>query len=710
MDTTRTDGERPGTLGVSRHDFQDDIDAVARIDAVPLILDVLCLSTGMGYSAVARVTGDRWVVCRAQDRIGFGLGPGGELQVETTICRQVRDERREVVIDHVADDDDFRDHPTPAMYGFQSYVSIPIVRRNGDFFGTLCAIGPRPAKIKTPAMIGTFRLFAELIAFHLDADERLAAAEAMRLLNDRLEERLAERSAALRLYENIVQSDNAPVCAFDTTLRLIAFNRAHSNDFLRLFGVRVAIGDVFPDLLPAGQAEIMRGLMTRALTGEVFTVTEAFGDPGSERPVWEIAYNPLRDEDGRVVGAFHHAVDVSARIGTERALASAQEALRQSQKMEAVGQLTGGLAHDFNNLLTGITGSLELMSTRIAQGRTQDIERYVVAAQGASRRAAALTHRLLAFSRRQTLDPKPTDIARLVGGLQELIDRTMGPEIAVEAVAAADAWPSLVDPGQLENALLNLCINARDAMPHGGRLMIETANRGLDECGVPERGLCAGQYVSLCVSDTGSGMTADVIDRAFEPFFTTKPLGHGTGLGLSMVYGFVQQSGGQIRIRSEMGKGTCVCLYFPRHLGLVAADATSSVADAPRAQQGETVLVIDDEPTIRMLVAEILQDLGYRALEAADGATALEVLQSDVRIDLLVTDVGLPGGMNGRQVADAGRVTRPGLKVLFITGYAETAVLSHGQLEPGMHVLTKPFEMSALAGRIKELIASGSGD
>ncbi|WP_169742860.1 PAS domain S-box protein [Muricoccus aerilatus] len=399
--------------------------------------------------------------------------------------------------------------------------------------------------------------------------------------------------------------------------------------------------------------------------------------------------------------------DITAEKEREAEFAKAQESLRQSQKMEAVGQLTGGLAHDFNNLLTGVTGSLELMQTRIAQGRIKDVDRYVNAAQGAAKRAAALTHRLLAFSRRQTLDPKPTDVNRLVDGMEELIRRTVGPEITVQPlVSATGLWSTLVDPGQLENALLNLCINARDAMPDGGKITIETGNRWMDERAARERDLPPGQYISLCVSDTGTGMPSDVIAKAFDPFFTTKPIGQGTGLGLSMVYGFARQSGGQVRIYSEVRQGTMVCIYLPRYLGQEEEVETApDLADAPRAEQGETVLVVDDEPTVRMLVTEVLEDLGYAAIEAADGASGLQVLQSDVRIDLLVTDVGLPGGMNGRQVADAARVARPGLKVLFITGYAENAVLSHGHLDPGMHVLTKPFTMEALASRIRDLIS-----
>ena len=382
-----------------------------------------------------------------------------------------------------------------------------------------------------------------------------------------------------------------------------------------------------------------------------------------------------------------------------------EEALRQAQKMEAVGQLTGGIAHDFNNLLTGIIGALDLLQTRLSQGRLSEIDRYVAAAQGASKRAAALTHRLLAFSRRQTLDPKPTDVNRLVAGLEELIRRTVGPQITLEVVTAAGLWPALVDASQLESAVLNLCINARDAMPDGGRITIETANKWLDERAARERDLPAGQYLSLCVTDTGVGMPPDIIARAFDPFFTTKPTGQGTGLGLSMVYGFARQSGGQVRIYSEVGQGTTMCLYFPRHY-LGEAETSSGeapIAPAP-AQTGKTVLIVDDEPTVRMLVLDVLGELGFTGIEAQDGPSGLRVLQSDARIDLLITDVGLPGGMNGRQLADAARTTRPDLPILFITGYAENAIIGNGQLAQGMRLLTKPFVVETLARRLLEMI------
>jgi signal transduction histidine kinase/PAS domain-containing protein len=382
-----------------------------------------------------------------------------------------------------------------------------------------------------------------------------------------------------------------------------------------------------------------------------------------------------------------------------------EEALRQSQKMEAVGQLTGGLAHDFNNLLAGISGSLEIIQSRVRQGRVNDVERYMTAAQGAVMRAATLTHRLLAFSRRQTLEPKPTDVNHLVTGMQEIIQRTVGPTIAFEFVGLSGLWPTLVDHSQLENSLLNLCLNARDAMPNGGQITVETANKWLDARAARQHDMPEGQFLSLCVTDTGVGMPPDVTARAFEPFFTTKPTGEGTGLGLSMVYGFARQSGGQVRIYSEVGQGTTVCIYLPRFYGELARDdEPAKAANMSPSRNSETVLVVDDEPTVRMLISDILEELGYVAIEAADSVAGLKILQSNARIDLLVTDVGLPGGMNGRQMADAARVTRPDLTVLFITGYAENSVLGNGRLAPGMAVMTKPFPVEMMASRIKQMI------
>ena len=589
-------------------------------------------------------------------------------------------------------------------FGIRALVNMPLMEQ-GRIAAVLFASAPEPRNWT-----------AEEVGFVHDALERTRSAvrrrraeNELRELAASLEQQVEARTRALRESEEFTRLALTSVGGvgawnYDVTTGHYFCSAAVAE----LYGIDArqgAVGisrqnflaNVHPDDVPQLEASLMNEL-------------ERAGD-------FELQYR-IRHPDGRtrwLLSRGHTYVDemgrplrrlgVGIEVTRQREL---EEQLRQSQKMEAVGQLTGGLAHDFNNLLTGVTGSLELLQTRIAQGRINDVDRYVNAAQGAAKRAAALTHRLLAFSRRQTLDPKPTDVNRLVGGMEELIRRTVGPEITVEPmVAAAGLWPTLVDPGQLENALLNLCINARDAMPDGGKLTIETNNRWLDERMARDRDLPPGQYMSLCVSDTGTGMTPEVIAKAFDPFFTTKPIGQGTGLGLSMIYGFAKQSGGLVRIYSEIGQGTMVCLYLPRHLGEAeTAELAPELADAPRAEDGQTVLVVDDEPTVRMLVAEVLEDLGYTAIEAADGAAGLKVLRSDVRVDLLVTDVGLPGGMNGRQVADAARVARPDLKVLFITGYAENAVLSHGHLDPGMHVLTKPFTMESLASRIKELISN----
>ena len=396
--------------------------------------------------------------------------------------------------------------------------------------------------------------------------------------------------------------------------------------------------------------------------------------------------------------------DVTVEREQAEALHQAEEQLRQAQKMEAVGQLTGGLAHDFNNLLTGMMGNLELLQLRVARGRLDDLDRLINAAEGAGRRAAALTQRLLAFSRRQTLDPKPTDVNRLIAGLEDMLRRTVGATTEIEIVGTAGLWTVNIDAGQLENAVLNLCINGRDAMPDGGELTIETANKWIDDRTGQERDLKPGQYISLCVTDTGTGMSPETIRRAFEPFYTTKPIGQGTGLGLSMIYGFARQSGGQVRIYSELGQGTTVCIYLPRHHGDAEEAVENGNGGMAESGEGQTILIVDDEATIRHLVDEVLDELGYTVIGAADGAAGLKVLQSGARIELLITDVGLPNGMNGRQVADAARSLRPGLKVLFITGFAENAAVGNGHLEPGMALLTKPFSLDALTAKVADML------
>ncbi|EIM26006.1 ATP-binding protein [Microvirga lotononidis] len=384
----------------------------------------------------------------------------------------------------------------------------------------------------------------------------------------------------------------------------------------------------------------------------------------------------------------------------------AEEALRQAQKMEAVGQLTGGIAHDFNNLLTIIVGNIELMQRRLPEGNER-LARAADHAMEATSRAATLTQRLLAFSRRQPLEPKPIDANKLVASMSELLRRTLGETVVLETVLAGGLWRTQADPNQLENAIVNLAVNARDAMPGGGKLTIETANTRLDEAYVEalSETVPPGQYVQVSVSDTGTGMDKATMDKVFEPFFTTKAAGKGTGLGLSQVYGFVRQSNGHVRIYSELGQGTTIKIYLPR---LVGAEDEAAEAPVKRAAMtrgsGETILVVEDEPALRAYAVEALHDLGYRVLEAADGREALSVAEQHSEIALLFTDVVLTGGMNGRALADAITRHRPGLPVLYTTGYTANAIVHHGRLDPGMHLIGKPFTYAELAAKVRRML------
>jgi len=397
--------------------------------------------------------------------------------------------------------------------------------------------------------------------------------------------------------------------------------------------------------------------------------------------------------------------DVTARLRTEAALREAEERLRQSQKMQAIGQLTGGIAHDVNNQLQGISGSLELMERRIAQGRADDAARCIKPARHAVDGAASLIHRLLAFSRRQTLQLGPIAAETLVRGMEDLIRRTVGPEIQLDLRLSDGKWHALSDANQLESALLNLAINARDAMPDGGTLTVASADHHLTEAELAgEDGATPGDYVVIEVTDTGCGMTAEVQARAFEPFFTTKPSGSGTGLGLSQIYGFVRQSGGFVQVDSTPGQGTTVRLYLPRSTETPIEHPVRPAVppDAFAALNGRVVLLVEDEPDIRAQASEALRDLGCQVIEANDGPGGLRILRSAVHIDLLVSDIGMPG-LNGRQLADTARETRPGLRVILITGYAGTAL--DLRLAPGMTVLHKPFSLAALTEEARAVFA-----
>jgi PAS domain S-box-containing protein len=609
----------------------------------------------------------------------------------------------------------------------RSYLAVPVVSRNGEVIGGLFFGHARTGVFDDRSERGLEGLAAEA-AVAIDNARLFQALERELAQRRKAESELADSEARLRLATEAAEIGTWDYNPVSGELRWDARCR-------QLFGLSPEAVVTYDDSFIAGLHPDDRERADDA-------VRQALDPEGSGR--YDIEFRTIGIEDGeqRWIAASGRAffdprqgtrfvgtvIDVTDRKATEERLhqlkerleeqveieiakrAEAEEALRQSQKMEAVGQLTGGIAHDFNNLLAGISGSLEVIERRIAEGRSDGIERFINGAQTSAQRAAALTQRLLAFSRRQTLDPKPTDVNRLVFGMEDLITRTVGPAIKVEVVGAAGLWPTRIDTAQLESALLNLAINARDAMPEGGQLTIETANKWLDNRAGRERDLPPGQYISVCVTDTGTGIPKEIADRIFDPFFTTKPIGQGTGLGLSMIHGFVRQSGGQVRVYSEPGHGTTMCLYLPRYSGDIADDAEGVEAQITEMGSGETVLVIDDEPTVRMLIVEVLKEAGFVAIEAEDGPSGLKILQSDARVDLLITDVGLPGGMNGRQVADAARLSRPDLKVLFVTGFAENAAVGNGHLDAGMEVITKPFVMTELANKIMDMIESRDFD
>jgi PAS domain S-box-containing protein len=553
---------------------------------------------------------------------------------------------------------------------------------------------------KTP-WLGKDGELVGLVGVSLDITARKRAEARLYELNENLEAMVAERTRERDRTWNLSR-DLLLVATLDGTIEAV------SPSWTALLGWaggdlrgRSIMDFIHPDDFDSTRAELAR-------------LTDGAPPQGNENRYrhhdgsyrW-ISWTSAQD-DGRIYATGR---DITAQKQREAALAHAEDQLRQAQKMEAVGQLTGGIAHDFNNLLTGIVGALELVQRRISEGRYHDLQRIAGVATTSANRAASLIQRLLAFARRQPLDPKPLDANRLVAGMEDLLRRTLGPTLELEMVLSGGLWPTLCDANQLESAILNLAINSRDAMPAKGRLTIETGNAFLDDAYGRSQGddVRPGQYVSISVTDTGTGMDPEVISHVFEPFFTTKPLGKGTGLGLSMLYGFVKQSGGHVRIYSELEQGTTFRLYLPRFHGsgeMAPGDDVTQAANAvARAEAGEIVLVVDDEAAVRMVITETLGELGYVALEAIDGPSGLRLLQSDVRLDLLITDVGLPG-LNGRQLADAARSVRPDLPVLFITGFVGNAAIGNGVLEYGMQMLSKPFAMHALAEKVRGMIGA----
>lgn len=487
--------------------------------------------------------------------------------------------------------------------------------------------------------------------------------------------------------------------------------------FERHTGLTDAVGRTMREMQPDYEQHWFDAYGKVALSGEAVRFENGAASLGRW---WDVHALPIGDRDERQVALLFS--DITGRRAMEERLKElnttleqqvqertqdlmqAEEQLRQSQKMEAVGQLTGGIAHDFNNMLTGVIGSIDLIQRHMVNGRLDRVDKYLDAASSSAHRAAALTARLLAFGRRQSLDLQPTDLNLLVSGMEDLLRRTLGEQVILGTQLTSDVWAACTDVNQMESALLNLCINARDAMPQGGSLTIETGNYCIDDRKARLEGLKSGDYVALTVRDTGQGMTPETVGKVFEPFFTTKPVGEGTGLGLSMIYGFARQAGGHVHIESELGTGTSVTIYMPRFEGAVETAADEG-SEAPLGA-GETVMVVEDDASVRMIILDVLAELGYHAVEAVeavDGAAAMPILLSDAKIDLLVTDVGLPG-INGRQLAETARRKRPDLKILFVTGYAQNASVRAGFLDTGMEMLTKPFAVDVLATRIRAML------
>ncbi len=503
-----------------------------------------------------------------------------------------------------------------------------------------------------------------------------ASEQARQLLQEQTEERMDRAETNNRLLGELVDHSLANVFAADCSLRLVAINRTARETFERLHGISPKVGDHVHDIL-AGLPQIMEKLQPiwpRLITGQSFVEMVSLGTPDQPRH-YEMRYNPLRDAKGQIRGGYLFAYDITARVQEQQRLSQAEGALRQSQKMEAIGQLTGGIAHDFNNLLGGILGALELADKRLAQGRQQDSRHLLDIARQNSSRAASLVQRLLAFARQQALTPQPLDVHHLVAGMHELIHSSLDSHVQFVDATLAGQWLVCVDPSQLESTLLNLCINARDAMTRGGTLGISC------------------------------GMTQEISERAAEPFFTTKPLGQGSGLGLSMAYGFVRQSAGQLSIDSSPGRGTCIHLYLPRAQAGSATPADDmQQAITPARSRQPLILLVEDQAALRLVIREILEEHGLQVQDFENGRTALRALDEGARPDLLVVDIGLPGDIDGYQVANACWTFDEHLPTLFITGYDGALDTRRLKGSPLMRLLHKPFELRLLTSKVEELL------
>ncbi|MDQ8700555.1 PAS domain-containing protein [Hyphomicrobium sp. LHD-15] len=539
-----------------------------------------------------------------------------------------------------------------------------------------------------------------------DVTARKRAENALQKLNETLEARVAHTLAERKVLADIVEATNAFVQVLDNDYRWIALNSAAAQEFEQLFGVRPTVGDNLLALLERfpEQQTAARALWQRAFSGESFMEVADFGEQ-AKRKFYEMRFNPLHDANGQRIGAYQFVYDVTERLNEQARFKTVQEALRQSQKMEAVGQLTGGIAHDFNNMLAVILSSLRLAERRMARGDF-NIQEFLSGAVKGAERAATLVSRLLSFSRQQPLSPQRTDANRLVGGMEDVLRRTIPESITMEFVRAGGLWSIHVDPHGLESTLLNLAVNARDAMPDGGKLTFETANAHLDDpYAAAHADVAAGQYVLVAVTDNGHGMTPEVVGRAFEPFFTTKEVGAGTGLGLSQVYGFIKQSRGHVKIYSEVGVGTTIKLYIPRLAEKLVTSPSEIEQTATQVRgKGELVLVVEDDDDVRRLTTEMLSELGFSVLSASNGRDALVLADRHPEIVLLITDVVMPG-MNGRKLAEEAQRRRPSLKILFTTGYTRNAIVHNGVLDEGVQLLPKPFSLEAISAKITKLLS-----